>query len=93
MPYFTVDTTYDVDREKLLAARPAHRDYLATLTEKGSVVAAGPWSDDLGGFVVYSAADEAALHELLDEDPYTSTGVAAARSVREWKPVLGTWVR
>jgi uncharacterized protein len=90
MVWFTVETTYTDDREKLAAARPRHREYLRRLVEAGTVGAAGPWADDSAGFAIYRVAGRAELDRLLDEDPYTTEGVAAARTIHEWKVVLGS---
>ncbi|HEX2133350.1 MAG TPA: muconolactone Delta-isomerase family protein [Actinophytocola sp.] len=90
MACFTVETTYTDDRDALAAARPRHREYLARLVEQGTVAAAGPWADDSAGFAIYRVADRAELDRLLDEDPYTTEGVAAARRIHEWKVVLGS---
>lgn len=92
MARFTVDTRYAPDAELLARVRPLHREYLLRLTERGSVLLAGPWSDGLGGFVVYEVADQVELYQALAEDPYTIEGVAAERSVRELNVVLGAWV-
>ncbi|EWC58944.1 hypothetical protein UO65_5740 [Actinokineospora spheciospongiae] len=89
MTWFIIDTTYTTDRERLLASRPAHREYLSGLVGAGTVVGAGPWGDDLGGMFIALVADRAELDALLAEDPYRRDGVVAAQSVREWKPVLG----
>ncbi|RLK60360.1 YciI family protein [Actinokineospora cianjurensis] len=90
MTWFTVDTRYADDAARLNAARPAHRDYLRSMVESGQVLAAGPWADGTGGFVVLRAADRAELDELLAVDPYTLQGVAESRVIREWNIVLGT---
>jgi uncharacterized protein len=90
MACFTVETTYTDDRDALAAARPRHREYLARLVEQGAVAAAGPWADDSAGFAIYQVTDRAELDRLLDEDPYTTEGVAAARTIHEWKVVLGS---
>ncbi|SES27816.1 YciI family protein [Actinokineospora terrae] len=90
MTWFTVDTRYADDADRLAAARPAHRDYLRPMVESGRVLAAGPWADGTGGFVVLRAADRAELDELLAADPYTLQDVAESRVIREWNIVLGT---
>lgn len=90
MVWFTVETTYTQDREKLAAARPKHRDYLRALVDQGRVGAAGPWADDSAGFAIYQVADRAELDRLLAEDPYTTEGVAHQRTIHEWKIVLGS---
>jgi uncharacterized protein len=92
MPWYTADVTYTTDRDKLAEVRPAHRDYLRDLAEQGVVVAAGPWADDLGGFVVYQVEDKAQLDKVLAEDPYTTEDVAAKRDVREWDIRMGAWL-
>jgi uncharacterized protein len=91
MAWYTADVTYTTDRDKLAAVRPAHRDYLQGLAEQGIVVAAGPWADDLGGFVVYQVEDRDQLDTILADDPYTTEGVAAERAVREWDIRMGKW--
>ena len=90
MAWFTVETTYVSDTGKLADSRPRHRAYLQALVEQGTVGAAGPGGDDSAGFAIYPVADRAELDELLAEDPYTIDGVAASRTINEWKLVLGS---
>lgn len=90
MAWFTVETTYVDDPDKLADSRPRHRAYLTELVERGKVGAAGPWADDSAGFAIYRVADRAELDRLLDADPYTTDGVAASRRINEWKLVLGS---
>jgi uncharacterized protein YciI len=90
MAWYTVETTYVDDRAKLEDSRPRHRAYLRALVEEGKVGAAGPWADDSAGFAIYQVADRAELDRLLADDPYTVDGVAKARTVNEWKLVLGS---
>jgi uncharacterized protein YciI len=92
MAWYTVDTTYITDREKLLDVRPRHRDYLRALAEDGIVIAGGPWGDDTGGFAVYQVEDRAQLDQLLADDPYTTEGVSAGREIKEGKITLGAWL-
>jgi uncharacterized protein YciI len=92
MAWFTVETTYTTDRDRLLAVRPKHRDYLARLADEGKVLAGGPFADDTAGFAVYEVADAGELDRLLAADPYTTEEIATARVVREWKITLGSWV-
>jgi uncharacterized protein len=89
--WFAVETVYTDDRDALAATRPRHRDYLRRLADAGTVTAAGPWTDDSAGFAIYRVADRAELDRLLAEDPYTTEGVAASRTIHEWKLVLGQW--
>ncbi|MFD4641175.1 YciI family protein [Lentzea sp. NPDC058436] len=91
MARFAVELVFGPDREKRLAVRPAHREYLASLVEKGVVVASGPYADDTGALIIYEAADEAAVKEIIAADPYTPAG-AAEWTIREWNVLMGSWV-
>ncbi|MGQ0840326.1 YciI family protein [Actinokineospora sp.] len=91
MTWFTVDTLYIADRDRLAAVRPAHRDYLRGLADTGQVLAGGPWADGTGGFFVVKVADRAELDAILAVDPYTTEGIAAERTVREWTIGIGPW--
>jgi uncharacterized protein len=90
MVWFTVETRYVEDRDRLAESRPRHRAYLRELVESGKVAAAGPWADDSAGFAIYAVADRAELDQLLADDPYTVDGVATGRTINEWKIVLGS---
>jgi uncharacterized protein YciI len=87
MAWFLVEIRYV--QEKLDEVRPRHRKFLSDLAEQGIAALGGPLGDGSGGISLYQAADEAALFEIIDQDPYYTEGVAAERTVREWKPVLG----
>jgi uncharacterized protein len=89
MAWFTVETQY-AGREKLTAARPRHREYMRGLVDEGKVVAGGPWVDDSAGFAIYRVEDRAELDRLLAEDPYTTGGAAARRTINEWNIVVGS---
>ena len=93
MTWFTVETRYIADRDRLAATRPRHRDYLRGLAEQGKVLAGGPWADDSAGFAVYRVADAVELDRLLAADPYTTEGIAEERTVHEWKITLGPWAQ
>ncbi|WP_410660294.1 YciI family protein [Amycolatopsis sp. lyj-112] len=90
MAWFLVEIRYV--REKLEDVRPRHRKFLSDLAEQGVVALGGPLGDGSGGLSLYQATDEAALNEILEQDPYHLEGVVAERIVREWKPVLGSWL-
>ncbi|GAA3557654.1 YciI family protein [Amycolatopsis ultiminotia] len=90
MAWYLVEIRYAP--EKLAEVRPRHRAYLNEHAAQGRVVVAGPLADDTGGLVLWEAEDEAALTELIDNDPYYLEGVVAQRSVREFRPVLGAWL-
>ncbi|GAA5106232.1 YciI family protein [Haloechinothrix salitolerans] len=90
MAWYLVEIRYEQD--KMPEVRPRHREFLAGLAEQGTVAIAGPLADDSGGVVLIEAADLDALHQIIDKDPYYLEGAIAERSVREFKPVLGSWV-
>ncbi len=90
MAWFLVEIRYV--QEKLEDVRPRHRKFLSDLAEQGVVALGGPLGDGSGGISLYQAADEAALAEIIDQDPYHLEGVVAQRSVREFKPVIGAWL-
>lgn len=89
MTWFTVDTTYIPDADRLAEVRPSHRAYLQGLVDTGQVVGGGPWVDGKGGLYIVKVADRTELDEILAADPYTTEGIAADRSVREWTIALG----
>ncbi|USX50303.1 YciI family protein [Lentzea sp. HUAS12] len=91
MARFAVELVFGPDREKRLAVRPEHREYIASLVEKGVILASGPYADDAGALIIYEAADEASLKEIIAADPYTPAGVAEW-TIREWNALMGPWV-
>ncbi|TRO55981.1 MULTISPECIES: YciI family protein [unclassified Streptomyces] len=72
-----------------LAARPAHRSFLARLHEEGRLLAAGPWADDSGALLVFDV-ERVELGRLLDADPYYRTQGVEVVGIREWAPVVGS---
>jgi uncharacterized protein len=76
------------DSEQRLAARPAHRQRLAGLHDRGALLAAGPWEDDSGALLIFRL-DEADLQAEIDADPYYRTEGVRVASIRSWTPVVG----
>ncbi|SMD07875.1 YciI family protein [Lentzea albidocapillata] len=91
MARFAVELVFGPDREKRLAVRPEHREYIASLAEKGVILASGPYADDAGALIIYEAADEASVKEIIAADPYTTANVAQW-TIREWNPLMGPWI-
>jgi uncharacterized protein YciI len=87
MAYFVLEYAYG-DMEARARVRPRHLDYMRTLHAQGTVLMAGPIGDGTGAMVVYEAADEARVHDLVSQDPYSQEGVLADVSVREWRVVI-----
>jgi uncharacterized protein YciI len=73
--------------EHRLAARPAHRDWLASLKADGRLVQAGPFTDGLAALLVFEVEDDAALDELLADDPYPKDAYTVS-SRRTWTPLF-----
>ena len=73
--------------ESRLAARPAHREWLAALKADGRLVQAGPFTDGLAALLVVDVDDDAALDELLAADPYPKSSFTIA-SRRTWTPLF-----
>ncbi|HEV7976741.1 YciI family protein [Amycolatopsis sp.] len=90
MAWFLVEIRYV--QEKYGAVRPAHREFLQKHADAGTVLVAGPLTDETGGVTLYQAEDEAALYEIINQDPYHLEGAVAERTVRGFKPTIGSWV-
>lgn len=76
------------DPEGVSKVRPVHREYLTKLVEQGKIYATGPFVDNKGALLVYDAADEDEVRELLANDPYGKAGVVTVVSIREWNIVM-----
>jgi len=90
MAKFAVRLVFGENRDERLAVRPKHREYLASLVERGVLLLSGPYSDDSGALLIYQVADEAELKTVLEADPYTPAKVVAETHVDEWNPLMGT---
>ena len=85
-----LELAFDQDEEARLAVRPAHREYLKELFDRGSLVMSGPLADDSGALLVYEAPDaDAAAEAIIAADPYTPSGGVRRVSLREWTPIFG----
>ncbi|MBW4715634.1 YciI family protein [Saccharothrix obliqua] len=93
MARFLVELVFGDDEDARLAVRPAHREYLASLVERGKLLVSGPYTDQSGAVLVYEAADADELAGLLAADPYTPAGVVAETRVHEWQAVMGVWLK
>lgn len=91
MARFAVELVFGDNHDERLAVRPAHRQYLTTLEERGVLLVSGPYTDDTGALLVYETSGEDELREILAADPYTHAGVVAETRVHEWQTVMGRW--
>ncbi|WP_367134176.1 YciI family protein [Saccharothrix sp. HUAS TT1] len=92
MARYAVELVFGDDQDARMAVRPAHREYLAELVERGVLLVSGPWTDQSGALLVYEVADEAELRDVLAADPYTPAGVVAETRVHEWATLMGSWL-
>ena len=86
---WAADILYITDTAKVTEHRPAHRAYLTKLIDAGQLAIAGPFTDDLGAFIVYEAPDAAAAEVLLKADPFCTAGIFVTWTLRPWKTVFG----
>ena len=84
---YIVYATYTKDAAKIAATRPAHREYLTGLQERGALLAAGPFDDDSGALFIYEADSAETAARLLAGDPFSSSGVIVKADVKAWKLV------
>ncbi|MEJ7651794.1 MAG: YciI family protein [Nakamurella sp.] len=87
MPTFAIHYDYAADSDAARDEhRPAHREFLAGLQERGLILLRGPYSDDApAGALLIGRADSAAeLERALDDDPFWLHHLILRRTVREW---------
>ncbi|MEO6530032.1 MAG: YciI family protein [Specibacter sp.] len=90
MSIFAVEYVYGVEAEAArVEHRPAHRQWLAGQAEAEVVLASGPYADGAGALLIFRAADEACLRELLAQDPMCSGGGVTGLKISAWNPVIG----
>ncbi|MDQ0708227.1 uncharacterized protein YciI [Arthrobacter woluwensis] len=90
MTVFAVEYVYDAATAAVRDEfRPAHRAWLGSLAEEGTVLASGPVDSGAGALLIMVAEDQPALDGLLREDPFQINGAVAQTSAREWSPVIG----
>jgi uncharacterized protein YciI len=89
MANYVVIWKYTDDKSVIGEARQAHLDYLQDLVARGTVLVAGGWPDASGGLVVFDVVDRDELQPLLDNDPFTTSGVIVDTDIQEWKVALG----
>ncbi|HZT80726.1 MAG TPA: YciI family protein [Gemmataceae bacterium] len=85
---FAAIIEYTQDRAKIQELRPVHRQYLATLKERGQLAASGPFTDDSGALIVYEAPSPEEAEKLLQGDPFHKNGVFLRYQLRPWNPVI-----
>ena len=79
---------YLQDQETVERLRPLHRQYLASLKEKGQLAISGPFADGSGALIVYETGSVTAAEALLKGDPFHANGVFLRWQFRPWNPVI-----
>lgn len=77
--------------DQVLPVVDDHRAYLASLKEKGLLLASGPLDPRHGGALLLRVPDnavDATLDQVRDNDPYIKANVAQYE-LMPWMPVLG----
>ncbi|WP_419961817.1 YciI family protein [Psychrobacillus sp. BM2] len=82
MAYFAAFLT--IEKQELVQEyRANHRSYLEELTLKQKVFKKGPFTDGLGGMVIYIAENFEEAKQLSENDPHVIEG-AVSLELREW---------
>jgi uncharacterized protein YciI len=65
--------------DRRMKVRPEHLEKIEVLKSKGAFLAGGAILDDtgkmIGSMIVYEVSDRIALDEILQDEPYFTTGV------------------
>lgn len=85
---FAAIIEYSTDKTKIQSIRPIHRQYLASLRERGQLAISGPFTDDSGALIVYEAASAPEAEKLLQGDPFHQNGIFLNYVLRPWNPVI-----
>jgi len=81
---FVATIEYCDDADLVGRVRPDHRQYCATLKERGQLAASGPFTDRPGALIIYEAESAEAAEALLKADPFHAAGVFQSWKLRPW---------
>ena len=87
MPIFARLLTFPADDPHRMEVRSAHRAYVADCFDRGEIISSGPWAENNGALIVYSAPSRDEALALIAADPYAVEGVQYDEVVREWNVV------
>jgi uncharacterized protein YciI len=85
---FAAIIEYIQDKAKIAEVRPVHRQYLASLKDKGQLAISGPFTDDWGALIVYEAGSNEEAETLLRGDPFHESGIFVSWTIRPWNTVI-----
>jgi uncharacterized protein YciI len=89
--YALVLIRYRASMDVIEANTEAHRAWLRSLKEAGTLIASGPFVPRTGGALILRVPDDgaaAALDAVRDGDPFFKLGLANYELV-QWNPVIG----
>ena len=91
MTIFAVTYRYTDDVNTRDSVRAEHRDYLRGLAAQGLLLLSGPFGpgEAAGALLLFRADHNADVQQLIDADPFTTSGVIAETQTAEWEPVVG----
>lgn len=94
MPLFAVQYTYAPEKSAQRDDhRTDHRAWLSDLVRRGIVHSSGPFADGSGALMMAEGASADDVRTLFDQDPFAKRGLVEDRTIREWIPVFGVFVR
>ncbi|GAB2650758.1 YciI family protein [Prescottella soli] len=94
MPLFAVQYTYAPEKSALRDDhRTDHRAWLSDLVRRGIVHSSGPFADGSGALMMVEADTAGDVEDLFDQDPFATRNLVENRTVREWIPVFGVFVK
>ncbi|MDJ0317764.1 YciI family protein [Arthrobacter antibioticus] len=87
---FAVEYIYGPEAEAArVEYRPKHREWLAAQAEAEVVLASGPYADGAGALLIFRAENEAAVQQIVSQDPMTIGGGVTGLKISGWNPVIG----
>ncbi|MFD7130849.1 YciI family protein [Streptomyces sp. NPDC059894] len=91
MPVYAVVYTYTDDTAGRDEHRPAHKEYLGDLGDRGINLCSGPFGpqEAPGALLLIRADSKEEAVRCTDDDPFRRHGLVSDVSAREWTPVLG----
>ncbi len=84
---FIAILTYKKPLEEVDRHLQAHRDYLAEHYAAGDFIASGPQTPRIGGVIMITADNRAAVDSIIAHDPFKINGIADYQIV-EFTPTM-----
>jgi uncharacterized protein YciI len=92
MTVFAVHYRYVDEAAVVTEHRPAHREFLRGLLDRGIVLAAGAYTEGPAGALLVFRGDSAAdIAKVLEADPFQQLGLVQDCQIRAWGQAMGPW--